>query len=124
MAFKATEGPRLLPAYSVSEAAHYLRMPNETLRSWVVGRSYPASGQQRRSKPLIHLDDRKTQYLSFVNLVEARPRLRAAANAAGLCLRRTSGSGIVRWRSQPAGEQCPGIRTPAISVEFRSLRHS
>jgi uncharacterized protein (DUF433 family) len=71
MAFKTTEDPRLLPAYSVAEAAHYLRMPEETLRSWVIGRSYPASGQLKRSRPLIHLDDRKRQYLSFVNLVEA-----------------------------------------------------
>jgi uncharacterized protein (DUF433 family) len=71
MAFKTSEDPRLLPAYSVAEASHYLRMPEETLRSWVVGRSYPASGQLKRSRPLIHLDDRKRKYLSFVNLVEA-----------------------------------------------------
>ena len=44
MAFKTTEtryeagDSRLVPAYSVAEAAHYLRMPEETLRSWVVGR--------------------------------------------------------------------------------------
>jgi uncharacterized protein (DUF433 family) len=71
MQFKTTEDLRLLPAYSVAEAAHYLRMPEETLRSWVVGRLYPASGQLKRSRPLIHLDDRRRQYLSFVNLVEA-----------------------------------------------------
>lgn len=62
--------PRLLPAYSVTEAAHYLRMPEETLRSWVVGRLYPVAGQPKRSRPLIHLDDPKRQYLSFINLVE------------------------------------------------------
>jgi len=62
---------RLLPAYSVAEAAHYLRMPEETLRSWVAGRLYPVGGKPTRSRPLIHLDDPKRQYLSFINLVEA-----------------------------------------------------
>jgi uncharacterized protein (DUF433 family) len=70
MAFK-TDDPRLRAAYPVAEAAHYLRMPAETLRSWVVGRLYPVAGQLKRSRPLIHLDDPKTQYLSFINLVEA-----------------------------------------------------
>jgi uncharacterized protein (DUF433 family) len=62
---------RLMPAYSLGEAAHYLRMPEGTLRSWVVGRWYPVAGQAKRSKPLVHLDDPKKQYLSFINLVEA-----------------------------------------------------
>ncbi len=62
---------RRSPAYSVAEAAHYLRMPEETLRSWVVGRLYPVAGRSKRSRPLIHLDDPKRQYLSFINLVEA-----------------------------------------------------
>jgi uncharacterized protein (DUF433 family) len=65
-----TKDPRLFPAYSVAEAAHYIRMPEATLRSWLAGRSYPVSGQQRRSKPVIQFDDPKHQYLSFINLVE------------------------------------------------------
>jgi uncharacterized protein (DUF433 family) len=77
MAFKTTEAryetvdPRLMPAYTVAEAAHYLRMPEGTLRSWVVGRLYPVAGASKRPRPLIHLDDPKKQYLSFINLVEA-----------------------------------------------------
>ncbi len=77
MAFKKTaasygaDDPRLLPVYPVAEAARYLRMPEETLRSWVVGRSYPVSGQSKRSRPLVHLDDPQRKYLSFINLVEA-----------------------------------------------------
>jgi uncharacterized protein (DUF433 family) len=54
----------------VAEAARYLRMPAETLRSWVGGRLYPVAGHSKRSQPLIHLSDPKRQYLSFVNLVE------------------------------------------------------
>ncbi len=77
MAFKTTVthceigDPRLVPAYTVAEAAHYLRMPEGTLRSWVIGRLYPVAGQSKRSRPLIHMDDPKRQYLSFINLVEA-----------------------------------------------------
>src|SRR5713226_7775685 len=77
MAFKralklpTSEEARLSPAYTIAEAAHYLRMPEETLRSWVAGRFYPASGQVKRSQPLIRLDDPKRKHLSFSNLVEA-----------------------------------------------------
>jgi uncharacterized protein (DUF433 family) len=71
MALKPTDDPRLVPAYTTAEAAHYLRMPEGTLRSWLVGRLYPAGGRKKRSQPLIQLDDRKGQYLSFINLVEA-----------------------------------------------------
>ena len=61
-----TEDSRLLPAYSVAEASHYLHMPEGTLRSWVVGRWYPVAGQAKRSKPLIQLDDPKDSIaLSF-----------------------------------------------------------
>jgi uncharacterized protein (DUF433 family) len=76
MAFKNVEfyegeDPRLLPAYPVAEAAQYLRMPEATLRSWVVGRRYPTAGSVTRSRPLIHLDDPERRCLSFINLVEA-----------------------------------------------------
>jgi uncharacterized protein (DUF433 family) len=77
MAIKTTEigcdagDPRMSPAYSLAEAAHYLRVPEGTLRSWVVGRLYPVAGKSKRSRPIIHPDDRKRQYLSFINLVEA-----------------------------------------------------
>ena len=37
----------------------------------MAGRLYPVSGRQHRSKPVIHLDDPRQQYLSFINLVEA-----------------------------------------------------
>lgn len=71
MALKATKDARLAPAYSVAEAAHYLRMPEGTLRSWVHGRRYPAGGTTKRSPSLIRWDDPNKQHLSFVNLVEA-----------------------------------------------------
>src|SRR5262252_4801381 len=66
-----TDDRRLAPAYSMAEASHYLRMPEETLRSWVVGRWYPVSGQSKRSRALINMDDPQRRYLSFINIVEA-----------------------------------------------------
>ena len=45
--------PRDLPAYTVSEAAHYLYVPEATLRSWVMGRMYPVSVGERYFEPLI-----------------------------------------------------------------------
>src|ERR1051326_8140574 len=71
MAMSSTGDPRVVPAYTTAEAAHYLRMPEGTLRSWLVGRLYPVGGRNKRSQPLIQLDDRKGLYLSFINLVEA-----------------------------------------------------
>lgn len=71
MAFRANNDPRLMPAYTVAEAAHYLRMPEATLRSWVRGRLYPVGGQTRRFRALIEPADPRKQYLSFVNMVEA-----------------------------------------------------
>src|SRR6266511_4228935 len=63
---------RELPAYSIVEAAHYLRMPTATLRSWVMGRFYPIDQGRRFFPPVIALPDhRRPPWLSFVNLVEA-----------------------------------------------------
>ena len=62
---------RGLPAYSVTEAARYLRLAPATLRSWVVGRSYPRGGRVAFFKPLIRLPQSSSNLLSFKNLVEA-----------------------------------------------------
>ncbi len=62
---------RELPAYSIAEAAHYLRMPTATLRSWVLGRFYPTGRERRFFRPIIELPNRERPQLSFVNLVEA-----------------------------------------------------
>ncbi len=62
--------PRELGAYGLLEAAHYLNIPASTLRSWVVGRSYPTGSGLRFFAPLIPLADQRDRLLSFVNLVE------------------------------------------------------
>lgn len=65
------QDPRNLPAYGITEAARYLRIPLETLRSWVRGRFYPTRSGQREFKSIIHLPDKNLPLLSFTNLIEA-----------------------------------------------------
>lgn len=68
---RRSQDPRELPAYSLIEAAHYIRVPSATLRSWVRGRHYPTDTGQKFFRPLITLPDADSPALSFVNLVEA-----------------------------------------------------
>ncbi len=63
--------PRDFPVYTVADAARYLHMSPSTLRSWVVGRSYPSGTGEGFFEPLIELPDPGVRLLSFVNLVEA-----------------------------------------------------
>lgn len=58
---------RELPAYGISEAAHYLLVPQATLRSWVAGMSY----RRGYFKPVIEAAAVSPVGLSFVNLIEA-----------------------------------------------------
>lgn len=51
-----------LPAYTISEAAHYLTVPAATIRYWSVGRD--------DYRPLIEVPKRVPTLLSFLNLTE------------------------------------------------------
>ena len=57
-----TNDSRELPAYTVSEAAHYLTVPAATVRYWSVGRGDYA--------PLIQVPKHAPTLLSFLNLTE------------------------------------------------------
>jgi uncharacterized protein (DUF433 family) len=59
------------PAYTLAEAARYLKLPTATLRSWVAGRAYPKSDGVGRFQPLIHPQQKQPPILSFWNLIEA-----------------------------------------------------
>jgi len=59
------------PAYTVAEAARYLKVAPATLRSWVMGRSYPKREGTARSEALIKLAKNPPPMLSFWNLIEA-----------------------------------------------------
>ena len=63
--------PREVPTYSIAEAAHILRLPCATLRSWVVGRHYPTDKGRKKFEPVIDIADKSHSLLSFVNLAEA-----------------------------------------------------
>lgn len=62
MAERRTQDLRELPAYTISEAAHYLTVPAATIRYWSVG--------QGRYGPLIEVPGRAPTLLSFLNLTE------------------------------------------------------
>ena len=57
-----TPDPRELPAYTISEAAHYLSVPAATIRYWSLGRE--------DYKPLIAVPAKSPALLSFLNLAE------------------------------------------------------
>jgi len=59
------------PAYTLAEAARYLKLPVATLRSWVAGWPYPKAEGVARFQPLIHPPSRQPPALSFWNLIEA-----------------------------------------------------
>ena len=63
--------PREIPAYNIAEAARYVRLAPATLRSWVIGRSYPRRDGTAFFYPLIQPPDSSENMLSFSNLVEA-----------------------------------------------------
>ena len=67
----ATIDPREQPAYSLTEAARYLKLPAATLRAWTLGRPYPTSKGEGRFRPVIRPAQAKPPVLSFWNLVEA-----------------------------------------------------
>jgi uncharacterized protein (DUF433 family) len=69
---RTTGDVRDFPRYSISEAAHYVRIPATTLHAWTKGQDYTLkSGHRKTFKPLIHLADDENGLLSFYNLVEA-----------------------------------------------------
>lgn len=59
------------PAYALSEASRYLKLPAATLRSWVIGRPYPKADGIGHSRPLIHPPRKQPLLLTFWNLIEA-----------------------------------------------------
>jgi uncharacterized protein (DUF433 family) len=67
----AADDLRNQPAYTLSEAARYLKLPPATLRSWVAGRAYPKGHGTGRFERLIAPASSPPPLLSFWNLIEA-----------------------------------------------------
>lgn len=99
-------------AYTLAEAARYLRLPPATLRSWVLGRQYPTAEGKSEFPPLIRLASRRPPLLSFSNLIEAHV-LRA--------LRTEHGVPVKALRSALAyAEKRLGIDRLLLSPELRA----
>ena len=62
---------RAQPAYTLAEAARYLKVAPATLRAWFLGRDYPKGSSTVHSKPLIRPAGTPPPTLSFWNLIEA-----------------------------------------------------
>jgi uncharacterized protein (DUF433 family) len=62
---------RDVAAYTLVEAARYIRLPVATLRSWALGREYPTAEGGGRFPPLIRPASPRPPLLSFTNLIEA-----------------------------------------------------
>src|SRR5256884_6186016 len=69
--FYGGRDPREIPAYTFRDASKYLDIPLATLRSWILGRSYPIKSGTRRFKSIFYLPDKNRHLLSFTNLIEA-----------------------------------------------------
>lgn len=68
---RGAEFDRDVAAYSLAEAARYVRLPDATLRSWVLGRRYPTAKGSADFRPLIKPASKQPPLLSFSNLIEA-----------------------------------------------------
>lgn len=64
--------PRSIPAYGLFQASHHLDISEQTLKSWLLGRSYRTSTGLQPFEPLIRPAGLDPLRLSFTNLVEAQ----------------------------------------------------
>lgn len=65
------EDPRDLAAYSIVEAAGFLRLPTTTLRQWVLGHVYSTATGKAKAQSVIVVPDGRPPSLTFWNLSEA-----------------------------------------------------
>jgi uncharacterized protein (DUF433 family) len=68
---KTAASDRDTAAYTLAEAARYLRLPTATLRSWTLGRQYPTAQGGSEFPPLFKPACKQPPLLSFLNLIEA-----------------------------------------------------
>lgn len=59
------------PAYPLTEAARYIKLPPATLRAWTFGRPYPTAQGSAHFRPIIRPASSRPPLLSFWNLIEA-----------------------------------------------------
>ena len=71
LAYDPSLDAREVPRYAIAEVSNFLHIPENTLRSWVSGRTYPRIDGEGFSRPLIDPADASGTFLSFFNLIEA-----------------------------------------------------
>lgn len=81
-----SQDSRNAPAYSLGEAARYLRLSPATLRSWFLGRPCPTTKGLSQFTPVLKPVRRNPATLSFSNLIEAHV-LRSLRTEQGVPLR-------------------------------------
>lgn len=69
--FDNSSDPREFPRYPVSDVANFLKIHENTLRSWLSGRNFPKTKGVGFSAPLILPADGEGSVISFYNLSEA-----------------------------------------------------
>ncbi len=63
--------PRQIPAYTLFDAARYLRIPARTIQNWTYGYPYATKAAgRRRTSPLVEAESGAHHDFSFFNLVE------------------------------------------------------
>ena len=67
--FSEKQDIREQPAYGITEAARYLRVPLSTIRWWTSGRSYHVETGHTKVRPIIEAPN-EGSILSFINLIE------------------------------------------------------
>jgi len=60
---------RNMSSYGLSEAAHYIRIPQATL-PWIRGRPYPTTSGVKQFRSVILIPDAKSSSLFFTALVK------------------------------------------------------
>lgn len=68
--------PAELPAFTLAEAAAWLRVPASTVRAWTLGQTSGAGARSRRSQPVIEIAGRFQAGESIASLVDDHGVLR------------------------------------------------
>lgn len=106
--------PTEMPAYPIAEAAHYLRLPKSTLRSWTLGQHYETKVGRRRFEPLIRIADEEARMMSFKDLLEAH--VLSALRREDLIQLDT-----IRRAVKRIHRECPDSRHPLAEAPFAKV---
>jgi uncharacterized protein (DUF433 family) len=111
--FDSSLDPREVPRYGLPEIALFLHVNENTLRSWVSGRTFPKVSGEGFSKPLIEPADGEGNVLSFFNLIEAHI-LKSTRRRDEVPMK------FIRVAIDYVSETYTGLKHPLITQEFET----